>query len=206
MANIVLQFDSKPKTTSTLEVYRDVSAEGVQIPTVGKPDKADYMEFLKAENISGAEISAIGEEDDPMCLIATALNIDYYAAEERYRQWQKSAKYSVGKLVNVKAVQNSLHQIFTWIPGERIINPEFGSNIRKYLYEGITDQNIEAITSEIHHCVSEWEPRVVIDRVVNVQRVEDTENNTVRLDIYYHIKGLDNEQFMYSYNYYKQPI
>jgi hypothetical protein len=45
------------------------------------------MEFLKAENISGAEISAIGEEDDPMCLIATALNIDYYAAEERYRQW-----------------------------------------------------------------------------------------------------------------------
>jgi hypothetical protein len=45
------------------------------------------MEFLKAENISGAEISAIGEEGNPISLIATALNIDYYAAEERYKQW-----------------------------------------------------------------------------------------------------------------------
>lgn len=112
----------------------------------------------------------------------------------------------MSKLVNVRAVQNSLHQIFTWIPGERIINPEFGSNLRRYLYEGITDQNIEAIVAEIRHCVSKWEPRVVVDKVVNVQSMDDTENNTVRLDVVYHIIGLDDEQFRYTYTYHRSEI
>ena len=47
----------------------------------------------------------------------------------------------VDKLVNVNAIKNSLHNIFSWTPGERILNPEFGSKLRKLLYEGITDFN-----------------------------------------------------------------
>ena len=66
----------------------------------------------------------------------------------------------VDALINVEAVKNSLRQIFTWIPGERIINPEFGSNLRRLLYEGLTDYNKELIMAEIKHSVSVWEPRV----------------------------------------------
>ena len=210
MANIVLKFnDNKKKETAPMEVYRDISIVGVGVPAVPQPVAADYMVFLQAENVPASDIQAIttevSESSDPYYLIALALNIDYEQAVRRYNKWKNSAKYNVGKLVNVKAVQNSLHQIFTWIPGERILNPEFGSKIRTYLYEGITEQNIEAITAEIHHCVSEWEPRVIIDRIVNVQNIDDTENNTVSLDIYYHIKGLNDQQFLYSYNYYKHP-
>lgn len=193
MANVVLRFDPPKKQESALEVYRDISMEGKSVPAVNEPDKTDYMQFLRTENAISAIVKDPENDSDPYYVIATALNIGYYEAKDKYEEWKKSAKYNVGKLINVKAVQNSLHQIFTWIPGERIINPEFGSNIRKYLYEGITQQNVEMITAEIHHCVSEWEPRVIIDRVVNVQNTEDTENNTVRLDIYYHIKGLDDE-------------
>lgn len=107
--------------------------------------------------------------------------------------------YDISRTVNVRAVQNSLMQIFTWTPGERIINPEFGNNLHRYLYEGITDFNIEAVMAEIRNCVSQWEPRVSIDRVVNIQSVEGVENNTIRLDIYYRIPGLTDEQFVYSY-------
>ena len=172
MANVVLRFDRREKQETSLEVYRDISMEGAAVPAVGEPIEADYMEFLRAENALTPDISAIiaekPSESDPYDVIALALDIGYAAAKARYENWKKSSKYNVGKLVNVNAVQNSLHQIFTWIPGERVINPEFGSKIRTYLYEGITDQNIEAITAEIYQCVSEWEPRVVIDRVVNV--------------------------------------
>ena len=71
-----------------------------------------------------------------------------------------TSKYRIGKLVNVNAIKNSLHQIFTWIPGERILLPEFRSNLRKLLYEGITDFNVEHIVAAIRHSVSECEPRV----------------------------------------------
>ena len=38
--------------------------------------------------------------------------------------------------------------------------------LRRYLYEPITDENQERIVAEIRSCVLRWEPRVVIDRVV----------------------------------------
>ena len=109
--------------------------------------------------------------------------------------------YMVSKLVNVNAVKNSIRQIFTWIPGERIINPEFGSNLRKYLYEPITEENQERIVAEIRQCALRWEPRIIVDRVVKATTTDDVENNTVKLDIYYRIKGLNDKQFMYQYEY-----
>lgn len=109
--------------------------------------------------------------------------------------------YMVSKLVNVNAVKNSIKQIFTWIPGERIINPEFGSNLRKYLYEPITEENQERIVAEIRQCALRWEPRIIVDRVVKATTTDDVENNTVKLDIYYRIKGLNDKQFMYQYEY-----
>lgn len=75
---------------------------------------------------------------------------------------KKGRLHRVAKLVNVKAVQNSIRQIFTWIQGERVLNPEFGSRLRYLLYEQLTPQNQEAVAAEVSHCVSEWEPRADI--------------------------------------------
>lgn len=51
--------------------------------------------------------------------------------------------------------------------------------------------------------MSRWEPRVSIQRIVNVGTVNDTENNTMQLQITYTIPGLSDEQYMYSYFYNK---
>lgn len=119
------------------------------------------------------------------------------AAGARQYEWRRR----VSDLVNVNAVRNSIRQIFTWVPGERIINPEFGSRLRLYLYEPITEENQERIVAEIKAAVMKWEPRVAVDRVVKVTDVSDLEENTVRLDIYYTIKGLNGRQFKYEYEY-----
>ena len=87
----------------------------------------------------------------------------------------QGSQYEVGKNFDADAVKESIKNIFTWIPGERIINPEFGSNLRSYLYEGITDYNQEKIMAEIHHCFSTWEPRARLERVNRLTDVEDKE-------------------------------
>ena len=89
-------------------------------------------------------------------------------------------------------------------PGERIINPEFGSNIRKMLYNGITPQTSEAIVAEIKHSISQWEPRVKVQKVVNVSDVTDTENNTIHIRIIYTIPALSDAQFWYDYTYHRE--
>ena len=106
----------------------------------------------------------------------------------------------VDKLVNVNAIKNSLHNIFSWTPGERILNPEFGSNLRKLLYEGLTDFNQELIIAEIRNSVSQWEPRVRIDDIVKLTSTDDVENNTVYLRVIYSIPSLTKEQFYYDYS------
>ena len=112
-----------------------------------------------------------------------------------------NGNFKISKDVNVKAVFNSLHNIFTWIPGENILFPDFGSRLRKMLYEQITDYNVEQIVAEIRGVVLKYEPRVNIIKVVNVSDINDTENNTVRLDIIFTIPSLSNEQYNYSYIY-----
>jgi phage baseplate assembly protein W len=101
--------------------------------------------------------------------------------------------YKLAKLVNVKAVYNSLHNIFTWNPGERILNPEFGSKLKTYLYEGINEFTSEQITSEIRRCISEFEPRVNVVKIVNSSTIDDTENNTIVIDIIFTIPSLSRE-------------
>ena len=103
---------------------------------------------------------------------------------------QQGNKCTIDKLVNVNAIRNSLDNIFSWTPGERILNPEFGTNLRKLLYEGITDFNVEQIVAEIKHAVAQWEPRVQVANIVDVSTTEDHENNTVHLKVIYTIPSL----------------
>lgn len=112
-------------------------------------------------------------------------------------------RYQVDKLVNVRAVQNSLDNIFTWIKGERVLDPEFGSDLRKLLYQGINQFTEEQIVAEIKGCIARYEPRVNVLRVINVSSVSETEDNTIRLDIEYTINGLEDVKYHYNYEYVK---
>jgi phage baseplate assembly protein W len=107
----------------------------------------------------------------------------------------------VEKNINIEAVQTSLDNIFSWIPGERVLNPEFGNNLYKYLYEGITEYTEELIVAEIKNCVLRWEPRVSIINVYNVSTVQDTEDNTIVLDIEYYINGLEGTIYRKEYRF-----
>ena len=103
---------------------------------------------------------------------------------------QQGDNFTIDRLVNVNAIRNSLDNIFSWTPGERVLNPEFGTNLRKLLYEGITDFNVEQIVAEIKHAVAQWEPRVQVANIVDVSTTEDHENNTVHLKVIYTIPSL----------------
>lgn len=191
MANKVISIGNKKgQSNKNNQIYSDISMQALintkhTLTTKYKSIQDVNLVIQTDEKTTGILVN----DEDNSFLIHYLGNI-----EEIHNNF-----YRVSKNINVRAVQNALDNIFSWIPGERILNPEFGNNLYKYLYEGITEYNQEMIVAEINNCVTKWEPRVVIKNIKNVSNISDTEDNTVILNIEYIIKGL--EGTIYNINY-----
>lgn len=101
----------------------------------------------------------------------------------------------ISKNVDVDAVKNSIRNIFTWIKGERILDPEFGTELYKLLYNPINTYTTEQITAEIKSAISKFEPRAEIDKVINTNLISNTEDNTIELEIIWHVVGLPDTKY-----------
>lgn len=220
MANRIIQLtevDPLPTSNQKLEKWVDIDMDATRNwnhdSKYEMPMLSDYVVWLAAEMSlpvpPESSLSVFATEgqnltnppDNVISAIAVVVSAGYDVAYANYERWLKPYKWRVSKLVNVKAVQNSLRNIFTWTPGERILNPEFGNRLREYLYQGIIPETSEQIVAEIRHCVSEWEPRVNITDVVDVSTTDDHEDNTIHLEIRYTIPELSDEQYSYSFYY-----
>ena len=168
----------------------------------------NYIKAHVAEYVDDAWLSTGYVMQDPSTTIGgkkqgrLTLYSDMFPNTESIKQnaeLRKRAHYKLEKNINVNAIKQSLRNIFSWIPGQRILNPEFGSNLKKLLYEGITENNKERIMAEIRKCITIWEPRVQLEKVVDKTTVNDAEENTVKIDIVYTIPSLSLEQYSYTY-------
>lgn len=85
---------------------------------------------------------------------------------------------------DLEAVKNSLFNLFTTMPGQKILNPVYGLNLMQYIFTGITDDNAQAIGDNILRGIAKYEPRVVVRKIYVIP---DPENNTyqigLRLDV-----------------------
>ena len=117
------------------------------------PNIEDYIKYLKTES-DDTDLSAIAvdpsmSDEEVIAKLAMFLDTDYYVELAKYEQYLNKSRYKISKINDVAATKNSLHNIFTWTPGQRILNPNFGSRLESLLYEGITEQNKDAIVAEI---------------------------------------------------------
>lgn len=66
---------------------------------------------------------------------------------------------------DVNAVKNSIFNIFTTIPGQKLLNPIFGLNLLQFLFTGITSANAKLLGDTILSGITKFEPRVSVDRI-----------------------------------------
>ena len=76
-------------------------------------------------------------------------------------------KNDVAKLVNEDSIKNSIKNIIMTRRGERLYNPEFGSEIYNVLFENFSPQTEDELKSLIRTAIENNEPRAnVIDIIV----------------------------------------
>jgi len=78
------------------------------------------------------------------------------------------------------AIRNSIFNLFTTIPGQRILNPTFGLNLQKYLFLPIGETVGRSIGNEILKGINTFEPRVRVQNI-NVQSDEVNQQYIITL-------------------------
>jgi uncharacterized protein len=50
-------------------------------------------------------------------------------------------------------------------PGERVMRPDFGCGLRRFIFEPITDSTLALIRLAVQTGLTTWEPRIAVDAV-----------------------------------------
>lgn len=120
MANVVLSIGTPSSAQASLEKYVDLDMDSVY---KAFPQKADVDTAAFTKEQAADESGRIFKEQSASSAVAVdkkfkkSIDVDY-------------SGYKIAKSINVNAVKQSVHNIFSWMLGERILNPEFGTNLR----------------------------------------------------------------------------
>lgn len=101
---------------------------------------------------------------------------------------KKESLKDVAAIYDVEAVKNSVITAFLTSPGDKILNPEYGLDLRRYLFEPIDDFIIDIITDDIKKKLPLVEPRVTVE---NVWVDGDEDNNTISISLQINIPSLN---------------
>lgn len=66
--------------------------------------------------------------------------------------------------------------------GERIMNPEFGTELSKYVFEGITDSNSDSLISSLQSSIATFIPEI---NVTSITVTPNADYNLVSLSVNY---------------------
>ena len=81
-------------------------------------------------------------------------------------------------------IKSNLINLLLTNKGERIMNPEFGANLKTVLFEGITEDTSEIIKTLIGINVTTFIPEVT---VTNVNVVQNKDTNTISVTVQYRL-------------------
>lgn len=80
------------------------------------------------------------------------------------------------------AIRNSIFNLLNTTPGQRILNPFYGVNLQKYLFDRVTEIQAYNIGNDIVQSISKFEPRVVVQNV-NVEVDEINQQYNIQLTL-----------------------
>lgn len=85
---------------------------------------------------------------------------------------------------DIEAVKNSLFNLFTTAPGQKILNPVYGLNLLQFIFNGITDINARSMGRIILNGINKFEPRLVVKKIYVIPDIENqTYEIGLRLDV-----------------------
>jgi len=86
------------------------------------------------------------------------------------------------------AIKNSLFNLFTTMPGQKILNPIYGLNLTQYLFVPISTTQAQIIGETIFTGIRKYEPRV---NIITINVETDYDNNQYNIYLVLSIPSLN---------------
>jgi phage baseplate assembly protein W len=83
-------------------------------------------------------------------------------------------------------IKSNLTNYFLTNKGERVFNPNFGSSIREYVFEQLTNQTYASLEKVIQEDVQQYFPNVTIE-ALNIYGFEDS--NEMQIELTYSVRN-----------------
>ena len=108
------------------------------------------------------------------------LHLDLELAVYYNRQLNKGQQLKdVQGLFDLESVKNSITNAFLTAPGQKILNPEFGIDLRRHVFEQVSVFEEDWIRDDIERSLPGQEPRIQVQNVEVVARPDEN-----RFDIF----------------------
>ena len=79
-------------------------------------------------------------------------------------------------------IKSNLVNLLLTSTGERIMNPNFGTLLKRFLFEGITDSNLESLKDNLLNSISIYIPDITVTSIIIIP---NTDYNSIDLNIDY---------------------
>lgn len=80
-----------------------------------------------------------------------------------------------------RLLKNDLKQLLLTIPGERVMRPTFGTNIRRFLMEDITKTSLLLLRENILEAIAREEPRIIVSKLGIIDK---SDQNMIIIEIH----------------------
>jgi len=97
----------------------------------------------------------------------------------------------ITRRVNVDSVKMALRNLLLTNKYERLRNPSFGGNIRRWLFEPFNQNTQYEIKEEIKSMILNYEPRV---RILDITVTDDVDSNAVNIRITFNVLTSQNQE------------
>ena len=98
------------------------------------------------------------------------------------------ATKDVARLFDIQAIKRSVKNIILTNKYERPFNPDFGCNLRGFLFENLTEPMVVIIKDRVAMAIEKYEPRVSVEDVI-VKNSSDP--NGIRISVSFLINGVE---------------
>lgn len=117
--------------------------------------------------------------------MATQLSVIWSELDHRFVQ---DAQGAIKVVENVAAVLSSIDNILRTRRGERVMRPNFGSDLADVLFEPVNATVIKFLTRSLKSDIERWDDRVFIN---SLSILPEPDKNLISITILFHIIGMD---------------
>jgi phage baseplate assembly protein W len=95
---------------------------------------------------------------------------------------RKEELKDIAGVYDIEAIKNSITNALLTSPGEKILNPEFGIDLRRFIFEPVDIFTTQEIRADIEENLPNFEPRIELEKV-DVEALEDQQQYNIQLQI-----------------------